>query len=179
MSDRRQLEFNGTIFENIINRELASRYSDAIVLPNVTLWSDFLEKNTQIDLLLIHPRGVFVIEAKSWRYYVIGEYGDTHWQGKSSNLKVMSTFNPVNQNMIHIRALRNAIRTKCGVEPINFVNIVCFPDGTKIKSKCSEVCNLSLLTEKIDEIILGRPIVIDTAKYLSLITSVCKVETDA
>ena len=64
MADRDVLEFNGSVFERTIAKYLASRYPGAILVPDRELYSHFLEAPTQIDLMMIHERGVFIIEAK-------------------------------------------------------------------------------------------------------------------
>ena len=101
MADRHVLEFNGTVFESAISRLLKRKYPEAVVLSDLSIFSDFLDKDTQIDVLMIHPRGVFVIEAKGWRKWVRGEYSDTVWQGVSSQMSIMTRPSPINQNRIH------------------------------------------------------------------------------
>lgn len=172
MADRKTLEFNGNIFESTICRYLISRYPESKILTDVHVYSEYLKKETQIDLIMIHPRGVFVIEAKGWRRWVRGGYNDKVWQGQSSQMNVLTVYSPIHQNVIHIRSLRNAIRVQCGIEPVTFHNIVCFPDGTELKTPCTEVCNLSLLNMKIDQKILEQQYYIDVNEYVDLINSV-------
>jgi hypothetical protein len=172
MADRRTLEFNGSRFEATICKYLISKYPEASILTDVHVFSDFLQKETQIDLIMIHPRGVFVIEAKGWRKWVKGDYSDKMWSGQSSSMDVMTVYSPLHQNVIHIRALRNAIRKSLRVNPVTFHNIVCFPDGTDLQTNCSEVTNLSLLSMAIDKKILNRDYEIDPKVYRDLIKEV-------
>ena len=65
MAERKVLEYNGSVFENTIARNLARRYPDAIIIQNRQLYSDFLKNDTQIDLILILSKGIFVIEARN------------------------------------------------------------------------------------------------------------------
>ncbi len=145
MADRSTLEFNGSVFENTIARHLTALFPDGVVLNDRELESTYLGKRTQIDLIFIHQQGIFVIEAKSWKKWVKGDYNTGYWMGKSQTPEIMRTFSPVNQNFIHIRALRNAIRSKLGKEPPFFHNVVCFPDSTDLDTPCKEVINLSSL----------------------------------
>lgn len=39
----------------------------------------YLKKNTQIDIIFIHPKLVCVIELKNWTKYVSGSYDDVNW----------------------------------------------------------------------------------------------------
>lgn len=172
MADRRALEFNGMAFEHTITKYLSHRYPNAVILNNRTLFSRYLGKTTQIDLIMVHPSGVFVIEAKGWRRWVKGDYDDEQWNGQGASANSILTFSPINQNVIHIRALRNAIRTAFGIDVETFENIVCFPDGTVIESPCREVCNLSILGALIDSIILKKKYHINVGRYAELICSV-------
>lgn len=172
MADRRALEFNGMAFEHTITKYLRHRYPDAVILNNRSLFSKYLGKVTQIDVIMVHANGVFVLEAKGWRRWVKGGYDDEQWTGQSLSSNTILAFNPINQNIVHIRSLRNTIRTSFGVDIEPFENIVCFPDGTVIESQCREVCNLSMLGVLIDSIMLKRKYHINVDKYAELI---CKV----
>ena len=51
--DRKVLEFNGSFFEQEIVKSLYEQFSDeCIVIHNKELYSDFLGKNTQIDVII-------------------------------------------------------------------------------------------------------------------------------
>lgn len=143
--DRKVLEFNGSFFEQEIVKSLYEQFSDeCIVIHNKELYSDFLGKNTQIDVILLHKHGAYVIEAKNWKHWIKGNYADFYWAGKSAQKDVMRVISPINQNFLHVRALKNAIRKK-GIQPLAFSSVICVPDGTDILSDCSELCNFSLL----------------------------------
>jgi len=172
MADRRTLEFNGMAFENTVMRYLSHRYPEASLLSNLTLFSQFLGKVTQIDVVMVHPNGVFVIEAKGWRRWIKGDYDDEYWTGQSSAMNQIVAYNPLHQNIIHIRSLRNAIRVSTGKDIVTFENVVCIPDGTMIESPCREICNLSMLGALIDSIFIKRKYRVDVPAVVSLIESV-------
>lgn len=170
MADRRVLVYNGETFEFDIMDKLEALFPDMVILHNLTIYSHYLQKDTQIDLIAVSPKGVFVIEAKNWKGWVSGEYGDHQWTGKSRDNKIITTFNPLHQNFIHIRALRNAIRN-IGYQPEHYHNLVVVPDGTAIKSSCAEVLNLSKLPLVISKY---KTDCIDVAKCVASIRSVTK-----
>lgn len=172
MADRKVLEFNGTVFEKTIIKYLHNHYPDAVLLHDRELFSHFLRKNTQVDLIMIHEKGVFVIEAKGWKRWVRGNYNDMKWSGMSSVTNVMDVFSPVNQNFIHIRAVRNAIRRELGKEPVPFYNVVCLPDGTVLDTDCDCVVNLSRLSMWIDSAMIRSGLKLDTEVYRDMIESV-------
>ncbi|MEY8333124.1 nuclease-related domain-containing protein [Lachnospiraceae bacterium 47-T17] len=144
--DRKILEYNGTLFENEITRYLYANFPNISVIQNKQLFSAYLRKDTQIDVIAVCDFGVFIIEAKNWKQWIKGEYDDTMWVGKSNSRDAMRVMNVYNQNFIHIRALRNRIRA-LGLEPVPFNNIICVPDGIQIFSGCKEICTLSGLRD--------------------------------
>lgn len=171
MMDRDVLFYNGALFENEIARYLKQHFSDIEVLVNLRLFSSYLRKDTQIDVVAICSFGVFVIEAKNWKQWIKGEYNDRYWAGKSKSKDAMRVFNVVAQNFIHVRALRNRLRA-LGFEPVKFNSIVCVPDGTEIISRCTEVCNLSSLALKMNRQSKINTVSIDIAEYKKVISMV-------
>lgn len=143
--DRKILEFNGTVLENEITRYLYRNFDGISVIQNKQVFSAYLRKDTQIDVIAVCPFGIFVIEAKNWHQWIKGEYDDIMWSGKSSSRDAMRVMSVFNQNFIHVRSLRNRLRTM-GVEPVLFNNVICVPDGTQIFSRCKEICTLSGLS---------------------------------
>ncbi len=172
MADRSVLEYNGMSFENMIARHLKSKYPESEVLHNRELFSPYLKKTTQIDLILLHPKGIFVIEAKNWKKWCRGGYDNAFWFGQGMANEVLQAYNPLNQNFIHIRALRNAIRTETGVEPVAFHNVVCFPNSTILETECIEVVHLSFLHLYLEKLMIAERGVLDIAQWKNLIERV-------
>lgn len=172
MADRKVLEFNGTVFERTIMKYLQSHYPTAVILHDRELYSDFLGKPTQFDLVMIHEKGVFVIEAKSWRRWIRGSQNEDKWSGMGSITNVMDVFSPVNQNFIHIRTLRNAIRRELNEEPVLFNNVVCLPDETVLDTDCENVVHLSRLGLWIDKAMIKDNVTIDPQEYRQWIEAV-------
>lgn len=142
MADRASLEFNGNWFEQQIARRLSAAFPESRVFHDCRIFSQYKNRFTQIDIIMVHSSGIYVIEAKNWSGYLKGEYDDSFWTGKSHDPIIKTIVNPVDQNFMHIRALKNAMR-KEGFRPGRFESYVCVPDITDIYSKCSELCSLS------------------------------------
>lgn len=142
--NREVLEQLGEQFELEIKKLIEIKRPDAIILHNKELYSSFLQKVTQIDLIVILPNLVVLIEAKNWVGFIKGGYNDVYWLGRSRSHNLMKVFSPVVQNDIHIRALRNSLRLN-GVNPPLFKSLIVVPDGTTINSECKEVINKSAL----------------------------------
>ena len=171
--DRAHLEALGEAFELEVLNLLRMKYPNGRFFHNVELYSAYLGKDTQIDLMMLTDNGVYVIEAKNWVGFIRGTYNDKYWQGRSRSQNTMQVFSPINQNDIHIRALRNALRCN-GVNPPIFSSIVVVPDGTAIQSNCAEVINKSKLLVKINSMERDSKIKIDKVALYNAINNVVK-----
>lgn len=161
MANRAVLNYNGAQFETEIAILLRRYFPDAIIMHDIWVFSYELDKYTQIDLLMITDTGLYFIEAKNWKDWVCGNYNDKLWKGKGRSMNVMSVFNIVHQNMIHIRALRNAIRHvdrwnkpeyRITEENGNIAlghNIIVFPDSTNLMTDAKEVINIGNLVSRV------------------------------
>lgn len=172
MADRAILKFNGNWFEQQIERRLDVEFSDAVFVHDCSLYSNYLKKDTQIDIIMLHKSGIYVIEAKNWNGYLKGEYNDARWTGKSSDPIVKTIVNPIDQNFVHIRTLKNALRM-AGYHPGRFESFVCVPDRTSILSKCSEMCCLSQLVCRI-RVLAQRGGNLNVEYWKQAIQSVCQ-----
>lgn len=80
---------------------------------------------TQIDHIVISIYGIFVIETKSHKGYIVGDIADKYWSQfvyYGSFQKRNSLYNPVCQNTGHIRALSRLL----GLNFSFFENVVVF-----------------------------------------------------
>ena len=153
--DRQTLELNGGLFEAMISRLLQKTFPDYYTLLNKELFSYRINNTTQIDVIFVTPKLVFVIEAKNWVDWVRGTYDDAQWVGKSRSKNIMHVVSPFRQNLMHIRTLYCSA-LKAGVQLPPMVNLICFPDTTRIESNCREICKYSQLTSLIS-VLLSKP----------------------
>lgn len=151
MADRTALEVKGFIFEGFIGIYLHNNFNKSFHYYNKKFESSLLKKGeTQIDLIFITSRAIFVIEAKNWSQFISGTYDDYEWTGMGDAHKVMKVFSPVYQNYYHLRLLKAAMSKKEKDLP-PFYNLVVVPDGCEIRTECEEVVNVSSLKNKIIE----------------------------
>ena len=66
-------------------------------------------KNIEIDLVVIHQKGIFVIESKNVSGWIFGSEKDRNWT-QSLRKKKYKIYNPILQNRTHIQVLSNYIR---------------------------------------------------------------------
>ncbi len=82
---------------------------------------------SEIDIVLISVKGIFVIESKNFAGYIFGNensrnwtvslYAGKNWMGRKTTEK-HSFYNPVWQNKTHIKALKNCIKTTAPIYSI-------------------------------------------------------------
>ena len=94
-------------------------------------------KTTEIDLLYITKKGIFVLESKNYSGYIFGNEKNRNWTatlyaGKTifePNVKKFHFFNPVWQNKGHIDALKNILNKP----DIRYYSMIVFSDRCKLK----------------------------------------------
>lgn len=111
------------------------------------------EETTEIDVLMIHAKGLFVFESKNYSGWIFGSENQKNWcqtlpQGKGRSRKE-SFYNPIMQNRTHIKHLKALVG-----EDIPTHSIIVF----------SERCTLKKIEIKSDDIrVIKRDKVYDTA----------------
>ena len=86
-------------------------------------------KTTEVDILLITNKGVFVIESKAFNGLIYGNTNVKYWKLIYNNIQRYSFFNPVWQNKLHI----NSISKLLNINISYFESIICFGAYSKIK----------------------------------------------
>lgn len=65
---------------------------------------------TEIDIILLHVSGIYVIESKNYSGWIFGNENDKHWvqsfPTKGGHTKKIRFFSPIIQNKVHLRWLR-------------------------------------------------------------------------
>lgn len=116
------------------------RYSEKLVndklleLPDeYTVFHDLLfESNghsTQIDHIVISPYGVFVIETKGYKGWILGGEYSEYWTQVIYKRK-QQFYNPVKQNEGHVKFLRYLLKTSFETP---FIPIVVFNNDAELK----------------------------------------------
>ena len=85
-------------------------------------------QTTEIDLLLISPKGIFVIESKNYSGWVLGDENETSWTQAFPNGERYEFYNPIKQNNGHIYHLKTFLN-----RDIPLYSIVAFSDRCTLK----------------------------------------------
>lgn len=99
-------------------------------------------KTTEIDLLMVHEKGIFVFESKNYSGWIFGSEGQLNWTQCLPNGEKNKFYNPIRQNRTHIKALSEYMD-----KPIeDFVSYVVF----------SERCTLKEVPQSTKDVVIVR-----------------------
>ncbi|MCL2300133.1 MAG: NERD domain-containing protein [Firmicutes bacterium] len=91
-------------------------------------------EDTEIDLLIIHTSGIYVLEIKDYAGWIFGSSKDKYWTHSVLNHRGevvrYQPYNPLRQNFCHMQALRQAL-SFFGTVPLH--PIVAFGDQCEFK----------------------------------------------
>lgn len=119
---------------------------------------------TEIDILMICSRGIFIIEVKSHNGYIdtSGKYWTQHW-----NNKVIRFHNPVYQNNSHKSALDAILRKRQSLASLPVYTVVVFTSkNVSFSNKNRDVIKFSKLYSYVKEKKIVRRMNGETVKTL-------------
>lgn len=121
--------YKGQLNEYEIYEKLYELNFDKKLLKNVYIP---IEKNktTEIDIIMITNRGIFVIESKNYNGWIFGSSNSKYWTLTKNKHFKRKFYNPVWQNKIHVNSLSNML----GIELNNFESIICFGPNSVLKT---------------------------------------------
>ena len=90
------------------------------VFNNVSFISEKNEMTHQIDHILVHPHGVFVIETKNYYGEIISDTGEGYWVKIIKDKKEIIR-NPLNQNKTHVKVVKRILKNVDVVSLVIFV----------------------------------------------------------
>ena len=111
-----------------------------VVLKNIYL--PMQDKTTEIDLLMIHEKGIFVFESKNFSGWIYGNAEELNWTQVLKGRKKFKFYNPIRQNNTHIQALSDFLE-----KPLSeFTSYIVF----------SQRCTLSKVPENTEKVVIVR-----------------------
>lgn len=85
---------------------------------------------TEVDLIMLHHSGVYVVEFKSYSGWIFGSEESQYWLQTFPNGDKMNFYNPIRQNEGHIASLMKFLGRK---DRENFHSIILFSDRCTFK----------------------------------------------
>lgn len=110
------------------------------ILTNI--YVPYKDGTSEIDVLVIHTKGIYVIESKNYSGWIFGSENQQQWTQMLNKNTKERFYNPIRQNRTHIKALSE------------FLEI----DKSKMKSYIvfSERCELKKIPENTEEYIITK-----------------------
>lgn len=84
---------------------------------------------TEIDILLVHEKGIFIIESKNYSGWIFGSENNRYWTQSLINKEKHKFYNPILQNKTHITALSNYLK----IHPSFMKSYIVFSERCELK----------------------------------------------
>lgn len=111
----------------------------------------YKDGTSEIDILVIHEKGIFVLESKNYSGWIFGSENQKNWTQMLNKNTKEYFYNPIRQNRTHINALSEYLQ----IDKSKMKSIIVF----------SERCELKKIPENTDEfIIIKRDKLIDIVR---------------
>ena len=115
-------------------------------------------KTSEIDLVMVHEKGLFVFESKNYNGVISGSMDALNWVHIHPNRKKYTFYNPVRQNRNHIRALSRYLR----IPEKYFYSCVVFSKQCKLERVPENTRSVTItrtpeLAERLDETLSALP----------------------
>lgn len=86
-------------------------------------------RTSEIDLLIIHEKGLFVLESKNYSGWIFGSENHGYWTQSLPNKQKNKFYNPIKQNRTHITALSNFL----DIDKDKFMSFIVFSERCELK----------------------------------------------
>lgn len=140
----------GKYGEYLIYKQLKKyEESKAKLLFNIYVPNE-LNTLTEIDVLMIHEKGIFVIESKNYSGWIFGNERDKKWTQVLANGDKNYFFNPILQNKIHIKCLSKYLPADIPVYSIIVFSKRCTLKKISIFSPNTSVMNRDDMIDEIE-----------------------------
>ncbi|MED1601722.1 nuclease-related domain-containing protein [Alkalihalophilus marmarensis] len=97
---------------------------------------------TEIDLMMIHKTGIYVVESKNYSGWIYGHENQQYWTQTLENKKKNRFYNPIWQNEIHINALKYAMQRE---DENLFNSLIVFSERCTLKDVTCNSLNVAVL----------------------------------
>lgn len=114
-------------------------------------------RTTEIDILMLHERGILVIESKNYSGWIFGSADQKNWTQVFKGGAKERFYNPMKQNRSHINALCNHL----GLEESAFVSLIVFSERCELKKVPANTPEVHILqrqhlVRKVNQVLEGR-----------------------
>ena len=101
-------------------------------------------KTTEIDVIMIHRKGIFVFESKNYSGWIFGSRNDRYWTISLKGGHKNRFYNPILQNQTHINALSRILK----IDSDKFISMIIFSERCTLKKVPEDEQNLMIMKRK-------------------------------
>jgi len=106
------------------------------------IYVPYKDSTSEIDVLVVHKKGIYVIESKNYSGWIFGSENQQQWTQILNKNTKEKFYNPVKQNKTHIKALSEYLQ----IEPSKMKSYIVF----------SERCELKKVPENTDQYVITK-----------------------
>lgn len=130
--NKKKAEWKGRAAEKRVYQKLRKLPDEYVVMNNLLFQNN--GHSVQIDHVVVSPNGVFVIETKGYRGWILGGENSEYWTQVIFRYK-HKFYNPIRQNEGHVRFLKRLLQLPANVP---FIPIVVFGDYADLKTEMND-----------------------------------------
>lgn len=93
------------------------------------LYVPYQQDTSEIDVLMVHEKGLFVFESKNYSGWIFGSAGELKWTQCLPNHGKHHFYNPIRQNETHIKALSKYMQ----LPQTSFMSYIIFSERCELK----------------------------------------------
>lgn len=123
-------QYKGRLGEDRVVSALKPMPYNNRILRNLLI-TDESGSSTEIDLVIITSMGVYVIESKNYSGWIFGNHDQQHWTQVFANQTKNKFYNPIHQNVGHIKALKKKMQK---YTDIDYYSVIVFSDEATLKN---------------------------------------------
>jgi hypothetical protein len=126
-----QTRFNSGYYgEYLTFKYLESLKGHHKILANIYVPKGDDGQTTEVDLILVHEKGIYVLESKNYGGWIYGNEKSTYWTQTFKTGKKEKFYNPIFQNNTHLKHLKNVLYN---IDPKIFKSIIVFSERCTLK----------------------------------------------
>ncbi len=150
----------GEIGEWLTEYALKSLGGEYLIFRN--LYLPYRGRTSELDILFLHERGIYILESKNYSGWIFGRQTDKYWTQCLNKKERNRFYNPILQNQTHIKALSQYL----SLPGDSIKSIIVFSERCELKSvpPSSEtvlICQRQELLKLLKADLTQRPVLYD------------------
>lgn len=127
---------------------------------------------TEIDIIMVHEKGIIVIENKNYSGFIYGKKDEIYWHHVHSDGFHKHFYNPVMQNQNHVKYLKRLLRKELKAD-LPVLSVVTFNDRGKLNYKNNRsddvlVTNSRYVKRKLQRKLRRMPVILAKSQINSI-----------